>query len=121
MSDRRTRSPKRPLRVDRASPIPLHVQVKQALKDRIVRRTLKPGDLVPGDLELCDQFGVSPTTVPPGLSGPAPRGGGGGGDRGRGPFVAPPKPTERAVERLSGFFEDMVILGPPPVSQVLRQ
>jgi len=120
MSDRRTRSPKRPLRVDRASPIPLHVQVKQALKDRIVRRTLKPGDLVPGDLELCDQFGVSRTTVRQGLSELAHEGWV-VRERGRGTFVAPPKLTERAVERLSGFFEDMVVLGHPPVSQVLRQ
>ena len=120
MPDRRTRSPERPLRVDRASPIPLHIQVKQALKDRIVRRTLKPGDLVPGDLELCEQFGVSRTTVRQGLSELAHEGWV-VRERGRGTFVAPPKLTERAVERLSGFFDDMVLLGYPPVSHVLRQ
>ena len=120
MPDRRTRSPEQPLRVDRASPIPLHIQVKQALKDRIVRRTLKPGDLVPGDLELCEQFGVSRTTVRQGLSELAHEGWV-VRERGRGTFVAPPKLTERAVERLSGFFDDMVLLGYPPVSHVLRQ
>jgi GntR family transcriptional regulator len=108
------------LHVDRASPIPLHVQVKEALKDRIVRRTLKPGDLVPGDLELCSQFGVSRTTVRQGLAELAHEGWV-VRERGRGTFVASPKLTERAVERLSGFFEDMVVLGFPPVSQVLRQ
>jgi len=120
MSSGRRRSPERPLRVDRASPIPLHIQVKQALKDRIVRRALKPGDLVPGELELCGQFGVSRTTVRQGLAELA-REGWVVRERGRGTFVAPPKLTERAVERLSGFFEDMVVLGYPPVSQVLRQ
>ena len=40
---------------------------------------------------------------------------------GRGTFVAPPKLTESAFERLSGFFEDMLALGHPPVSQVRRQ
>lgn len=120
MSGARTRSPQRPLYVDRASPIPLHVQVKQALKERILRRTLKPGDLVPGDLELCEQFGVSRTTVRQGLAELAHEGWV-VRERGRGTFVAPPKLTERAVERLSGFFEDMVVLGYPPVSQVLRQ
>jgi GntR family transcriptional regulator len=108
------------LRVDRASPVPLHVQVAQALKERIVRRTLKPGDLVPGDLELCEQFGVSRTTVRQGLAELAHEGWL-VRERGRGTFVAPPKLTERAVERLSGFFEDMLVLGYPPVSQVLRQ
>ncbi len=102
------------------SPVPLHVQVKQALKDRIVRRTWKSGDLVPGDLELCDQFGVSRTTVRQALAELA-REGWVVRERGRGTFVAPLKLTERAVERLSGFFEDMVALGYPPVSQVLRQ
>ncbi len=120
MPDGRTRSPVRPLRVDRASPIPLHIQVKEALKDRIVRRTLKPGDLVPGDVKLCGQFGVSRTTVRQALAELA-REGLVVRERGRGTFVAPPKLTERAFERLSGFFEDMVALGHPPVSQVLRQ
>jgi GntR family transcriptional regulator len=120
MPDGRTPSPVRPLRVDRASPIPLHIQVEEALKDRIVRRTLKPGDLVPGDLQLCGQFGVSRTTVRQALAELA-REGLVVRERGRGTFVAPPKLTERAFERLSGFFEDMVALGHPPVSQVLRQ
>jgi GntR family transcriptional regulator len=106
--------------VDRESPIPLHVQVKQALKDRIVRHIWKSGDLVPGDLELCDEFGVSRTTVRQGLAELAHEGWV-VRERGRGTFVAPPKLTERAVERLSGFFEDMVALGHPPVSQVLLQ
>ncbi len=120
MAGKSRRSPERPLHVDRASPIPLHIQVKEALKERIVRRTLKPGDLVPGDLELCTQFGVSRTTVRQGLAELAHEGWV-VRERGRGTFVAPPKLTERAVERLSGFFEDMVVLGYPPVSQVLRQ
>jgi GntR family transcriptional regulator len=116
----RGRSPERPLGVDRTSPLPLHVQVKQALKDRIVQRTWEPGDLIPGDLVLCDQFGVSRTTVRQALTELAHEGWV-VRERGRGTFVAPPKLTERAFERLSGFFEDMVALGHPPVSQVLRQ
>jgi GntR family transcriptional regulator len=108
------------LEIDRMSPVPLHVQVKQALKDQILHGTWKPGDLVPGDLELCREFEVSRTTVRQALAelahdGLVVR------ERGRGTFVAPPKLTERAVERLSGFFEDMVTLGYPPVSQVLKQ
>ena len=120
MAGRRNRTPERRLQVDRASPLPLHVQVKQALKDQIISSAWKPGDLVPGDLELCAELGVSRTTVRQALAelshdGWVVR------QRGRGTFVAPPKLTERAVERLSGFFEDMVALGYPPVSQVLRQ
>jgi GntR family transcriptional regulator len=120
MAGGRAKSPKRPLHVDRASPLPLHVQVKQALKDQIVGGAWKPGDLIPGDLELCSELGVSRTTVRQALAELA-RDGWVVRERGRGTFVAPPKLTERAVERLSGFFEDMVALGYPPVSQVLRQ
>jgi GntR family transcriptional regulator len=94
--------------------------VKQALKDRMASRMWNPGDLVPGDLVLCDQFGVSRTTVRQALTDLAHEGWV-VRERGRGTFVAPPKLTERAFERLSGFFEDMVALGHPPVSQVLRQ
>ena len=120
MAGGRKRTSERPLRVDRTNPLPLHVQVKQALKDRIASRAWKAGDLVPGDLELCHQFGVSRTTVRQALAELAHEGWV-VRERGRGTFVAPPKLTERAFERLSGFFEDMVALGHPPVSQVLRQ
>jgi GntR family transcriptional regulator len=120
MAAGRKRSPERRLHVDRASPIPLHIQVKQALKDQIVRGAWKPGDLVPGDLELCSELGISRTTIRQALAELA-HDGWVVRERGRGTFVAPPKLTERAVERLSGFFEDMVALGYPPVSQVLRQ
>jgi GntR family transcriptional regulator len=120
MAGERRRSSDRPLRVDRTSPLPLHVQVKQALTDRMVGRTWKPGDLVPGDLELCRQLGVSRTTIRQALTELAHEGWV-VRERGRGTFVAPPKLTERAFERLSGFFEDMADLGHPPLSRVLRQ
>jgi GntR family transcriptional regulator len=110
----------RPLRVDRTNPLPLHAQVKQALTDHIIRRSWAPGDRIPGDLELCEQFAVSRTTVRQALAELAHEGWV-LRERGRGTFVAPPKLTERAIERLSGFFEDMDALGFPVVSQVLRQ
>ena len=120
MPGRRRQTPERLLRVDRASPIPLHVQVTQALKGQILSGAWKPGDRVPGDIELCTELGVSRTTVRQGLAELA-RQGWVVREQGRGTFVAPPKLIERAFERLSGFFEDMVALGYPPVSQVLQQ
>jgi len=108
------------LRIDRSSPIPLHVQAKQALQEQIQRGAWKPGDLVPGEPDLCRQFGVSRTTVRQALAelthvGLVVR------EQGRGTFVAPPKLTESAAQRLSGFYEDMVSLGHQPVSRVLKQ
>jgi len=106
--------------VDRDSPLPLHAQVKLALQDQIRRGAWKPGDRVPGDLELCTRLGVSRTTVRQALAELA-REAWVVREQGRGTFVAPPKLAERAFERLSGFFEDMAALGHSPVSQVLRQ
>jgi GntR family transcriptional regulator len=106
--------------VDRDSPLPLHAQVKLALQDQIRRGAWKPGDRVPGDLELCARLRVSRTTVRQALAELA-REAWIVRQQGRGTFVAPPKLTERAVERLSGFFDDMTALGHAPVSQVLRQ
>lgn len=108
------------LRVDRASPVPLHVQLKQALRDQILGGAWAPGDLLPGENDLCQATGLSRTTVRQALS-ELTREGLLVRERGRGTFVAAPKLTERAAERLSGFFEDMVTLGYPPVSQVLKQ
>jgi len=106
--------------VDRRNPLPLYAQLKQSLREQIVRGHWKPGDVIPAEPELCRGCGVSRTVVRQALTelaleGLIVR------ERGRGTFVAPPKLTESAVQRLSGFYEDMSILGHPPVSQVLKQ
>ena len=106
--------------IDRSSAMPLHVQLKQAMEEQIARGKWRPGDLLPAEPELCRLFGVSRTTVRQAMTelsydGLIIR------ERGRGTFVAPPKLTETAVQRLSGFYEDMLTLGHPPVSQILRQ
>lgn len=114
------RSASTPIHLDRHSALPLYAQLKQSLREQIVRGHWKPGDLVPPEPELCRRCGVSRTVVRQALTelaleGLIVR------ERGRGTFVAPPKLTESAVQRLSGFYEDMQILGHPPVSQVLKQ
>ena len=55
--------------IDRASPVPLHIQLKQALKDQILGGSWKAGDLVPGEPDLCREFRVSRTTVRQALAG----------------------------------------------------
>src|SRR3972149_5671087 len=85
------------LRIDRSSPIPLRVQAKQALQEQIQRGAWKPGALVPGEPDLCRQFGVSRTTVRQALAelthvGLVVR------EQGRGTVVAPPPPPARAAQ-----------------------
>ena len=106
--------------VDRDNPLPLHVQLKQALGDSIVRGEWKPGQQLPGEPELCRTFDVSRTTVRQALDELA-RQGVVVREQGRGTYVAQPKLIGSAAQRLSGFHEDMSTLGRPLVSQVLRQ
>jgi GntR family transcriptional regulator len=108
------------LTVDRDNPLPLHVQLKQALSDSIRRGVWKPGQRLPGEPELCRAFGVSRTTVRQALNELA-RQGLVVREQGRGTYVAQPKLVGTAAQRLSGFHEDMTALGRPMVSQVLRQ
>ena len=47
----------------RESPVPLYIQLKQLLIDRIAAGDWKPGDMLPTEEQLQEQYGVSRTTV----------------------------------------------------------
>lgn len=76
--------------IDRTSPIPLYFQLKQILLEQIDTGTWQPGDLIPGEQDLQDTYGLSRTTVRQTLAdlvheGRLYR------QRGRGTFVTQPK------------------------------
>lgn len=106
--------------IDRNSPIPYYVQVKEALRERIEHGQWRAGDQLPGEIELCRIFDVSRTVVRQalkeltyeGLVIP---------QKGKGTFVAEPKIVESLVQKLTGFYQDMVDRGLNPVTQVLKQ
>jgi GntR family transcriptional regulator len=112
-----------PLRtyIDRQAPIPFYVQLKEALCEPIAEGKWRPGDRLPGEPELCRLFGVSRTVVRQALKemtyeGLVVR------EKGRGTFVAPPKiSSQRQVQSLDGFYQDMAEKGLPPVNRVLEQ
>jgi GntR family transcriptional regulator len=106
--------------VDRNSPIPYYVQVKQALHEYIENGDQQPGDQLPGEPELCRLFDVSRTVIRQALKemeyeGLILR------EKGRGTFVAEPKINESLFQELTGFYQDMVERGHIPVTEVLRQ
>jgi GntR family transcriptional regulator len=106
--------------VDQNSPIPYYVQVKEALRQRIQQGEWMRGDQLPVDLELCQMFGVSRTVIRQALNelvneGLVIR------RKGKGTFVAEPKIGESLVQKLTGFYQDMVDRGHAPVSRVLKQ
>lgn len=106
--------------IDRGSGIPYYVQVRQALQEHLETGTWKPGEQLPSEPELCRLFGVSRPVIRQALNELTQR-----GlvirAKGKGTFAAPPRITEALVQKLTGFYQDMVEQGYTPAARVLRQ
>ena len=91
--------------INRQSKLPLYQQLYDVLRGNITRGEWKPGDLIPAESELIEQYGVSRITVRQVLDmlvqeGLIYR------QRGRGSFVAHPT-VEQVLQRLVSFTDDM--------------
>jgi GntR family transcriptional regulator len=49
--------------IDKSSPMPLYSQLKQVIREEIDNGKLKPGDVIPTEFELIENFQLSRTTV----------------------------------------------------------
>ncbi|GAA2227681.1 GntR family transcriptional regulator [Promicromonospora sukumoe] len=108
-----------PVAIDRTSPLPLYWQLKARIVRDIEERGLEPGARLPGDHELCDQYGVSRTVVRQALrelevEGVIRR------EKGRGTFVADRRTARGFGHALVGTFEDIQSSGRQE-STVLRR
>ncbi len=107
-------------RIDRTSPIPFYIQLKDVIREKIENGELKPGEQLPGEFEIGRIFSVSRTVVRQALNDLVYE-----GliihEKGRGTFVAESKINENLVQKLTGFYQDMSDRGTPPYSQVLKQ
>ena len=107
--------------IDRNSALPFYVQLKDALVEQIEEGHWRPGDKIPGEVDLCRLFGVSRTVVRQALNdmaydGIVVR------EKGRGTFISEPKISSRSlVHSLAGFYQDMVERGLTPHDEVLEQ
>lgn len=106
--------------IDFASPIPYYLQLIDVIRDRIQQRDWLPGTQIPGEQDLCTRYNISRTVVRQALrelelEGIIHR------RKGKGTFVAKPKISEGLVQKLTGFYQDMLERGLKPVTQVLKQ
>jgi GntR family transcriptional regulator len=99
--------------------IPLYVQVVREISSKIASGEYLPGQKIPPEFQLCQDFGVSRITIRQAIrvlvaehalyT-----------KRGKGTFVNPVK-IKRRLPRLYSFSEDMRELGLEPTSKVLEQ
>jgi GntR family transcriptional regulator len=106
--------------IDHQSQIPYYIQVKDVIRERIRNRVWQPNDQLPSEAELCEAFDVSRTVIRQALQdlihdGLIIR------RKGKGSFVAPAKISEQLVQKLTGFYHDMIAQGYHPVTRVLKQ
>lgn len=107
-------------RIDHSSFVPYYVQVKEQVTREIERGDWPPGSLLPSEAELCARFDVSRTVVRQAMQemefeGLIYR------RRGKGSFVTDRKVHERLVQKLTGFYQDMIDQGHSVTNRVLRQ
>lgn len=101
------------------SRIPYYVQMIDVIKYKINQNEWKTGEQLPSEPDLCEMYRVSRTVVRQALrelelEGLIVR------RKGKGTFVTEPKINESLVQKLTGFYQDMVDRGHTPITQVLK-
>lgn len=91
--------------IDRASVVPFHFQLRQLLEEEISSGRLAPGDRLPSEPVLTEQYHVSRTTVRQALyaleqKGLIRK------EKGRGAFVARANPGSWLLQSVGGLFDD---------------
>ncbi|MBP3654128.1 MAG: GntR family transcriptional regulator [Oscillospiraceae bacterium] len=98
--------------------IPLYYQLVNIIRRNITAGTLKPGDVLPSESEMCKNFDISRSTVRQAVSmledeGLVVR------KQGKGTYVAQPK-VHRKTEKLYSFTSEISSLGLTPSSRLVE-
>lgn len=105
--------------LDAEQPLPLHQRITDTIKRQMDQGHLRPGDLLPPEVDLARQFGVSRHTVRVGLEALV-RAGRLERQRGRGTVVRRP-PIEQNLARFYSVAEEMRLRGADLQTQVLAR
>ena len=106
-------------RIDKNSAVPYYYQLEQLLREKIENGKLKPGDILPPEVELCSTFEVSRTVVRQALN-KLTQDGLVYKEKGKGSFVAKPKLQEKFVQSTYGFYQEMKEKGLELESKILE-
>jgi GntR family transcriptional regulator len=106
--------------INKSIPTPLYYQLFQILKKQIDSGELNPGDIIPTENELMDQYGISRATVRQAIlqlvnDGYLRR------EKSKGTFVTTPPSKFRFMEGLRGFSTEMKRHGISYASKVLEK
>jgi GntR family transcriptional regulator len=112
------RKPQPPMKLDPNARVPLYHQIFLILRNRIYGGTIAPGDIVPGEQELCLDFGVSRITARRALNeladaGLVVR------ERGRGTRVVTRPPVPAVTSSIEGWLENISLMGIATEARVL--
>jgi GntR family transcriptional regulator len=106
------------VRLDKNIPVPLYYQLKSRVLEMIKDGSLKEGDILPPENDLCESLDVSRPTIRQAFSelvaeGYLSR------YKGRGTFVSKPKVDARFLSKLETFNDEMLSKGLEPRTAVL--
>lgn len=105
------------MKVDRNDHLPLYIQLKNIIEDKIKEEDWEPGDIIPSEKELQQQFEVSRITVRQAIKeleneGLVKK------KQGKGTFVSFPKLSHK-LPNLTSFTEDIESKGLNPESEII--
>jgi GntR family transcriptional regulator len=106
------------LEIDRRSPIPVYIQISDAIRTRITSGKLPPDSVLPPSDQICEELGITRMTLRQAYAVLA-REGLLESHRGRGTFVRQSR-IDRTLGQMVGFSEEMRASGKTPSSKVLR-
>lgn len=105
------------MKVDRNDHLPLYIQLKNIIEEKINEEIWKPGDMIPSEKELQKKFGVSRITVRQAIKeleneGLVKK------KQGKGTYVSFPKLSHK-LPNLTSFTEDIESKGLNPESKII--